>query len=1142
MSILAADQLVPGHTVSSQGVRPGPNGALLRGQRDRDGREVVVKTFRPAALLDDEAERADRQRRVESFLATAALQQKLAATAAHWAPVYDVGPLPDDGAGPGAFYTAELFPASGTDLTRLGGPDLGSAELRRIVVGVLEGLLEIRAGCHRGHGRLTPGNVLLDGPAAKWGRPTRVLLTDPSPDATAHDTPGDGSGADALPDEADDRWAVGALIYALVTHKTMRRMTLLPEAPDEAWAKLRPDADRWLKLCARLLVPDPARRPALTEVLAELAERGPSRSARVARLAAVAGAVLAVAGAAGVGGYAYAFRRAVARLDAAEQPWLASLVQATRENKPASPTPLSALVAKDPWLSARLTPLLVQVPAGGAGGTAGWHVPTAAEFAAVRGANQKLDDIKQAFTDPRWLLRVRVQGLLGRANQNGWAALATRLDATLAGLPPGGSEQAAHNLQAFLDRAPALLDADRRLTTDWAAFDQQSQEVANDKDPAAAELARALRSRLSGTVAQALLDRLDGTGTADLPRLADGVLACRALGDLLQRRTTDQDSFQKVERAIRLAFDAKAPGAAPNLDEWLHALADNHVRVAVDGLPQVVRLDSSLNSARAALGTMPVRSPALATRCDDAAAAVKAIHDRVWVRQKLDDLTRQCASAQGQIDGVRSDITTTVAAANAAAAAKAAAEAAAAARLEQAKIHVRDWMADVRSRSAAQVPPGAAPQWTAVLSALDAEASGLVEDESRLVQRQRDVAKWLTGLSAAGAGDVPGLWPTDRICAGTRHHARLLDKARGRMWAAMPAIDLRSEPPTIQSLRAAIASDPWVASYCQFLSDFPLPPSWADLATGDAVRGRWIDPTSASPANRAFWAEDVVAAGMLNDVAALWTSAHHLDVLAQTARPDRDQLVRAMNPTLDPKGTHAVDLSLVAKLRLEHLPAGDAWPRTVTELTTAATWFPQWLTAVQKHPELGLTRDEVADLVARHRAGWARVVTAAATSNAISPGELLAAIQAWPGYYGKNPATPDAIRAALAGPDQATAYYNLLVCMIQRPGYSRLDWSDFNKAAGALPPADASGVALALAKQNDHTGQLNDSSQLPLVVKGPSWYRRPGVPFAPIASFRPAPAPPPIVPNTGDQGNKNNNNQGNDENQRDRDRDHPHNS
>ena len=136
----------------------------------------------------------------EHLLVGAALQQAMADKSDGWAPVYELGS--DDGTE--AFYVTKLYPRSAQSMID-GRAHLSTAELRTILLGVVDALLDLDGAYHRPHANLKPSNVLI----GEQVRPGQVVLTDP------------GALAENVPSltRAPDPKAVGQLLYALVTHR-----------------------------------------------------------------------------------------------------------------------------------------------------------------------------------------------------------------------------------------------------------------------------------------------------------------------------------------------------------------------------------------------------------------------------------------------------------------------------------------------------------------------------------------------------------------------------------------------------------------------------------------------------------------------------------------------------------------------------------------------------------------------------------------------------------------------------------------------------------------------------------------------------------------------------------------------------------
>lgn len=170
----------------------------------------------------------------QNLLVAAALQQAMANKSEFWAPVYGLGSQ-----GTNAFYVSRLFPRSAQTLVDF-KTDLTSAELKIIMLAVIDGLMDLDTAFHRSHGNLKPANVLLADRAKI--REGTVMLSDP--DAAAEDRP-------SLTRTPDVK-ALGELLYALVTHNA--HVTARYPLPKNAkWAKLGSTGKQWYTICGNLL-------------------------------------------------------------------------------------------------------------------------------------------------------------------------------------------------------------------------------------------------------------------------------------------------------------------------------------------------------------------------------------------------------------------------------------------------------------------------------------------------------------------------------------------------------------------------------------------------------------------------------------------------------------------------------------------------------------------------------------------------------------------------------------------------------------------------------------------------------------------------------------------------------------------------
>ena len=213
----------------------------------------------------------------ENLLVGAALQQAMADKSGAWAPVYELG---SDGTD--AFYVTKLYPRSAQSMID-GRARLTSAELRTLLLGVVDGLLDLHHLYGRPHANLKPSNVLL----GEQLRPGQIALADP------------GAAPDAVPSltRAPDPKAVGQLLYALVTHRphTGARWPL-PHA--DGWRALGTTGRPWLQLCESLLaprgsgdpLPDLEQMRARVQAIQPTPRRVPRALVALPLLAAVAGA------------------------------------------------------------------------------------------------------------------------------------------------------------------------------------------------------------------------------------------------------------------------------------------------------------------------------------------------------------------------------------------------------------------------------------------------------------------------------------------------------------------------------------------------------------------------------------------------------------------------------------------------------------------------------------------------------------------------------------------------------------------------------------------------------------------------------------------------------------------------------------
>ena len=173
--------------------------------------------------------------RTAAFLAAATTQQQVASSgSSHWAPIHDIGSVPD-----GAYYVTTQYRLSAQKLIR-GKVRLPSPTLFALADGTIKGLRELKRVCGRSHGNLKATNILLE--SAERSSPVQVRLTDPAADADSCS-------------EVGDLQALGAVLYELVTHQAAKGYASWPIPASAAWADLGRNGEGWRELCNRLLNP-----------------------------------------------------------------------------------------------------------------------------------------------------------------------------------------------------------------------------------------------------------------------------------------------------------------------------------------------------------------------------------------------------------------------------------------------------------------------------------------------------------------------------------------------------------------------------------------------------------------------------------------------------------------------------------------------------------------------------------------------------------------------------------------------------------------------------------------------------------------------------------------------------------------------
>ena len=254
----------------------------------------VIAPWLPRAGIDEEARRLVGAARDQA--------QLVGAGARRWSIIADFGLLDD---GRGAFVVRPVQPWS-VERLALAKYRVSSIELRGIVLGVLEGLLELEKFSARPWGNLNSATVMLAaGPGeSRLADGTAVTLTDLE-------------SRERLPEEAnlDDLRALGRLIYELMLHKRppLKASTGWSATWSDAWESIG-DGRFWFEFANRLMTAGTAigsasgelnRPPSLTLLRQEVLEHRPHKPLPKRQLAIVGG--IAAALVLSAGGY-FVFR------------------------------------------------------------------------------------------------------------------------------------------------------------------------------------------------------------------------------------------------------------------------------------------------------------------------------------------------------------------------------------------------------------------------------------------------------------------------------------------------------------------------------------------------------------------------------------------------------------------------------------------------------------------------------------------------------------------------------------------------------------------------------------------------------------------------------------------------------------------
>ncbi len=249
------------HETARRLVQTGTGGIyLLKTDQSR-----VIKVLRaPVTLWTDDAIREE----VDGFRLSAKTQKAAANQSKHWAPIYEIAALrhvPDDAlsdelspdrniVASGAYQITQRYERSAQTLidSRV---NLLNTDLRNIMSGIIQGLIDLRKTAHRAHGNLKPPNVLLNNTADLAA--ATVHLSDPAPDGFLTKNSFD-----------KDLTDLGNMLYELVNLRPHAGGTV---GRSDDWDELGPNGEDWRKLCNNLLdVQAPAESRDLEKILPQL--------------------------------------------------------------------------------------------------------------------------------------------------------------------------------------------------------------------------------------------------------------------------------------------------------------------------------------------------------------------------------------------------------------------------------------------------------------------------------------------------------------------------------------------------------------------------------------------------------------------------------------------------------------------------------------------------------------------------------------------------------------------------------------------------------------------------------------------------------------------------------------------------------
>jgi formylglycine-generating enzyme required for sulfatase activity len=886
-------------------------GAAAAAPAARELREVryAVKVFNPTGLDLDELFWES-----QSFLERARLQQRTAdAGNGHWAPVHEMGTSPA-----GAYYVTDFHPLSAASLVT-GKIDVGPGVLYAIVRSVVSALAELKETAGRSHGNLKATNVLIRsrGDVAVAG----AVVTDPAPSADA-----------AKLGEAGDLYALGELIYLLVTARTFAGLTAWPVPPSREWNRLGSQYGKaWRRLCNDLLHPDPEARPASLSIVARqlnrLAPRRPKHT-RKTLIAAVSAALFLALGAAAT----LVVQDVAARkeLCTAKEHWAGALdgalLDPARRVKMESDPDLRVVVQE--LITARLD--LFDCPAPRGRFTLASLLPalnprqfrqTQETLAAVRRAERGLSPV-------RWRGLARAAELQGQFEGRGWNQPAAYLGERVAAARPGSTDLAG-GIERLL-RSLAAVDRDvDAAEAEWRHLQERQQELAASGDP----LLKAFGALLHRTAAASV--RLSESGFDNLDGLRGAASRAARLVDARRRLVPGEYDEERFAEAVARAFDpAKVQEA--DVQRWLDTMGAYAVRRQEIGAAAAALRGRADETAVEVLKTKP--------DADDAAAfelqkrkvdsLISLFQRRPFIAQDLSD---------GTFEAERKRVE---------------AEVLALGRFGR-REDPRKWIDALAALNSTS--PRLNEAWESWRATINRSAEDLAREPDRfLVLRKTTQQFWNALAELDRAFPAP---PKDLSAPFATAAARKREQALDGLLRTTEVSALDPSSPALKSAAAAFTQ--WSADLAELAKDFPI--SKELLTPEDRPDLKWQ-----SAARSAFWNDAVVQSLVAADVA-------RIERLRGLAGRPRAQLLEIASTTQVP------EVALHAWRLLGTDSVSPAWPTQEADLKREADLRDRVADLLRQHVHRTAERVAPAEELARQGPlRWRRYAEAASNDKMVA--------------------------------------------------------------------------------------------------------------------------------------------------------------